>query len=948
MNTIEVSGARTHNLKNIDVSIPKNQLVVITGPSGSGKSSLAFETLYAEGQRRYVESLSAYARQFLSLMEKPDVDAITGLSPAIAIEQKSASHNPRSTVGTVTEIYDYLRLLFARVGTPHCPQHGQALHAQTRAHITEAVLAQPEGTRLMICAPMVRGRKGEHAELFKTLRQQGYLRVLVDGELLELDTPITLDPKQQHEIDVVIDRFKNRSQIRTRIAESIESALNCSEGLVRLMSIDQPQDEGLLFSIHHACSECGYSVEKLEPRHFSFNSPKGACESCHGLGLCRVMDPDQVIHEPSLSIAQGAIRGLDHQNKSFFEMMEALAAHYHFDLNTPWNDLPESIQTIILQGSGRTRITFTYEHRRFKSRSRQKPFEGICPSMMRRYETTDSELVRDQLARYLSYHTCTTCAGTRLSESARHVRVGKHTIGEWVDLPIQSLPAQLNQLHFNDHTKHIAAPIVKEIQTRIQFLLNVGLNYLTLNRTAETLSGGESQRIRLASQLGSGLTGVMYVLDEPSIGLHPRDNQRLIDTLTHLKSLGNTVIVVEHDEATMLQADQIIDIGPQAGEGGGYVTAQGTPCQIQANAKSLTGQYLNQTRYIPVPTTRTPPDPARMIRIQGADIHNLKSVDVNIPVGCFTCVTGVSGSGKSSLINDTLCPHALIHLHRQTAHKPGPVQQLTGLNHFDRIVMIDQSPIGRTPRSNPATYVGLFNYIRECFASTQEARARGYKPGRFSFNVSGGRCEVCQGGGQIKVEMHFLADMYVTCEHCQGTRYHPETLAVKYHGKSIADVLNLTITQCHEFFNAIPAIKQKCQTLIDVGLGYLTLGQSATTLSGGEAQRIKLSRELSKRSTGHTLYVLDEPTTGLHVHDVKQLLSVLDALKSRGNTLIVIEHHLDVIKCADWIIDLGPEGGDAGGTILAQTTPEALIQMPHSATAQALKTVLPSTGSSTQ
>jgi excinuclease ABC subunit A len=942
MDAIKVSGARTHNLKNIDVSIPKNKLTVITGPSGSGKSSLAFETLYAEGQRRYVESLSAYARQFLSLMEKPDVDAISGLSPAIAIEQKSASHNPRSTVGTVTEIYDYLRLLFARTGTPYCPVHGQALHAQTRAHITDAVLSKPEGTRLMICAPIVRGRKGEHAQHFKQLQQQGYLRVRIDGALFELTEMPSLDPKKQHDIDVVIDRFKNRPNIALRVSESIESALNCSEGLVRIVPIDLPKDEGQLFSIHHACSACGYSLEQLEPRHFSFNSPKGACDSCHGLGVCRVIDPELVIHDPALSIAQGAVRGFDHKHTSFFETLQALAAHYQFDLDQPWNTLPEDMRLIILQGSGKTRITFTYQHRRFGTKTRKRTFEGICPSMMRRYQSTDSDLVREQLARYLSYHTCSDCHGTRLNESARHVRVDQHTIETLVDLPIQTLPDLFSKMQFQDHTAHIAAPIIKEIQTRINFLLSVGLNYLTINRTAETLSGGESQRIRLASQLGSGLTGVMYVLDEPSIGLHPRDNQRLLDTLTHLKSLGNTVIVVEHDEATMLHADELIDMGPAAGLNGGHIIAQGTPQAIIEHPDSLTGAYLSHRQSIPTPQTRTAPNPAEMIRIQGASVHNLKNIDVNIPIGCFTCVTGVSGSGKSSLINDTLCPHALMHLHRQHTQKPGPVKQLTGLNHFDRIVIIDQSPIGRTPRSNPATYVGLFTPIRECFAATQEARARGYRPGRFSFNVSGGRCEVCQGGGQIKVEMHFLADMYVTCEHCQGSRYHRETLTARYHGKSIADVLNMSITECHEFFNAMPAIAQKCQTLIEVGLGYLKLGQSATTLSGGEAQRIKLSRELSKRSTGNTLYVLDEPTTGLHVHDIKQLLSVLDALKSRGNTLIVIEHHLDVIKCADWVIDLGPEGGQAGGQVLAQTTPEGLTQIKHSATGCALQAHLAS------
>jgi excinuclease ABC subunit A len=935
---IIIKGARTHNLKNLDLTIPKNKLVVITGLSGSGKSSLAFDTLYAEGQRRYVESLSAYARQFLSLMEKPEVDSISGLSPAIAIEQKSATHNPRSTVGTVTEIYDYLRLLFARVGVPYCPEHNLELNAQTIVQITDYICQLPANSKLMICSPVIIDGKGDHAELFDDLQKKGFIRVLVNGDSYELSDIPEINPNKKHSIDVVIDRFINKPGIELRISDSVTTAVELSQGLVKVLPLNKSDKLAeKLFSIHHACLKCGFSVEKLEPKHFSFNSPKGACNACDGLGLRRMFDPELVIHEETLSIAEGAVRGFDSSNVSFYDLMKSLSEHYNFSLHTPWKQLSPEIKSIILHGSGREKIALKYTHHRYGTRISNKVYEGVIVGMNKRYQETSSEAVRQQLAKYLSYIECEVCNGSRLNIVARHVKVSDYSIQNIIKEPIGNLCELIKKIKLKDHYKSIATPILKEISVRLEFLESVGLSYLFLARAAETLSGGESQRIRLASQLGSGLTGVMYVLDEPSIGLHPRDNQRLINTLIKLRDLGNTVIVIEHDEETMLQADYLLDIGPGAGVHGGRLVALGTPKEVAANKKSLTGAYLRREKNIDVPTELIKPDPRRMVRIVGASANNLKNITVNIPVGCFTCVTGVSGSGKSSLINSTLLPHALLHLHRQYSKKPGKVEQITGLDNFDRVVSIDQSPIGRTPRSNPATYVGLFTAIRECFAATQDSRARGYQVGRFSFNVKGGRCEVCEGGGQIKVEMHFLADMYVNCEHCRGTRYNRDTLTIKYNSKNIDDILQMTIAEAVDFFAAIPVIAQKCKTLVDVGLGYLKLGQSATTLSGGEAQRIKLAKELSKRSTGNTLYILDEPTTGLHIDDIRQLLVVLARLKSMGNTLVIIEHNLDVIKCADWLIDMGPEGGDRGGEVIAQNTPTNLCKVKQSFTGSALK-----------
>ena len=935
---IIIKGARTHNLKDLNIVIPKNKLVVITGLSGSGKSSLAFDTLYAEGQRRYVESLSAYARQFLSLMEKPEVDSISGLSPAIAIEQKSAVHNPRSTVGTVTEIYDYLRLLFARVGTPYCPEHNLKLKAQTIVQITDYICQLPDKAKLMICSPVVIDVKGDHSSLFESLEKQGYIRVLVNGMIHDLSDLPEMNVNKKHSIDVVVDRFINKPDIELRVADSVATAVNLSEGLVKVLPLNKSDEiEERLFSIHHACLKCGFSVEKLEPKHFSFNSPKGACVACDGLGVRRMFDPDLVIHEQRLSIADGAVRGFDSNNVSFYDLMKSLAEHYNFSLHTPWEQLTAEVKNVILHGSGREKIALRYTHHRYGTRIKNKVYEGVIVGMNKRYQETASEAVRQQLAKYLSYIDCEICEGSRLNVVARNVKVAGYSMQNIIKEPIGDLCGLINKITLKDHYKSIAVPILKEISARLDFLVSVGLNYLFLARAAETLSGGESQRIRLASQLGSGLTGVMYVLDEPSIGLHPRDNQRLIDTLVKLKKLGNTVIVIEHDEETMLQADYILDVGPGAGVHGGSIVAAGAPKDIAGSKESLTGAYLRKEKMILPPGELVKPDVKRMIRITGASVNNLKNVAVNIPVGCFTCVTGVSGSGKSSLINSTLLPHALLHLHRQYTKKPGKVEQITGLDNFDRIVSIDQSPIGRTPRSNPATYVGLFTTIRECFAATQDARARGYEPGRFSFNVKGGRCETCQGGGQIKVEMHFLADMYVKCEHCKGRRYNRDTLTIKYNSKNIDDVLQMTVAEAVGFFSAVPIVSQKCKTLLEVGLGYLKLGQSAVTLSGGEAQRIKLAKELSKRSTGNTLYVLDEPTTGLHIDDIRQLLIVLEKLKAKGNTLVVIEHNLDVIKCADWVIDMGPEGGDAGGVVLAQTTPLGLCKIKKSHTGCSLK-----------
>ncbi len=938
MDTIHIRGARTHNLKNIDLDLPRDQLIVITGLSGSGKSSLAFDTIYAEGQRRYVESLSAYARQFLSMMEKPDVDHIEGLSPAISIEQKTTSHNPRSTVGTITEIYDYLRLLFARVGTPRCPEHGEPLEASTVSQMVDQVLALPEGSKLMLLAPVVSERKGEYHKLLGELYAQGYIRARIDGELYELDQPPELELHKKHTIEVVVDRFKVREDLRLRLTESFETALKLAEGVVRIAWMDEEHDE-LLFSANFACPVCGYSIEELEPRLFSFNNPAGACEACDGLGVEQFFDPAKVITNPGLSLAGGAIRGWDRRNAYYFQMIRSLAAHYDFDPETPWEDLPEKIRKLVLHGSGLEAIEFTHFNERGRVVKKTHPFEGVLNNMRRRYRETESNAVREELARYISHQPCPACHGTRLNEAARNVFVAEQCLPDITSLSIERSLAWFEQLELPGHKGEIAAKIVKEIRERLQFLVNVGLNYLTLDRSAETLSGGEAQRIRLASQIGAGLVGVMYVLDEPSIGLHQRDNERLLDTLTYLRDLGNTVIVVEHDEDAIRRADHVVDIGPGAGVHGGHVVAQGTPEQITRTEGSLTGAYLSGRARIEVPTKRVPSDSKRLLRMKGASGHNLKDVTLEIPVGLLTCVTGVSGSGKSTLINDTLYPLAANRLNKAN-HDIAPHKSISGLKHFDKVVDIDQSPIGRTPRSNPATYTGLFTPIRELFAGVPESRSRGYTPGRFSFNVKGGRCEACRGDGVIKVEMHFLPDIYVQCDVCKGRRYNRETLEIRYKGKSIDEVLEMTVEQALEFFDAVPAIRRKLQTLMDVGLSYITLGQNATTLSGGEAQRVKLSRELSKRDTGNTLYILDEPTTGLHFHDVKQLLSVLHRLRDHGNTVIVIEHNLDVIKTADWIVDLGPEGGEGGGEIIAAGTPEEVAQMEQSHTGRFLRPIL--------
>ncbi|EOW9267132.1 TPA: excinuclease ABC subunit UvrA [Vibrio cholerae] len=939
MDKIEVRGARTHNLKNINLTIPRDKLIVITGLSGSGKSSLAFDTLYAEGQRRYVESLSAYARQFLSLMEKPDVDHIEGLSPAISIEQKSTSHNPRSTVGTITEVYDYLRLLYARVGEPRCPEHQVPLKAQTISQMVDKVLESPEGSKMMLLATIVKERKGEHVKTLENLAAQGFIRARIDGETCDLTDPPKLELHKKHTIEVIVDRFKVRSDLQQRLAESFETALELSGGIVVVAPMEGDGEEQI-FSANFACPHCGYSMRELEPRLFSFNNPAGACPTCDGLGVQQYFDPDRVIQDANLSLAQGAIRGWDQKNFYYFQMLTALAEHYDFDVHTPFNKLSKKIQEIILHGSGRTEIEFKYINDRGDIRLKKHPFEGILHNLERRYRDTESNSVREELAKYISNKPCSSCDGTRLKIEARNVFINDTALPTIVELSIADALTFFQELKLEGQRAQIAEKVMKEINDRLQFLVNVGLNYLNLSRSAETLSGGEAQRIRLASQIGAGLVGVMYVLDEPSIGLHQRDNERLLQTLTHLRNLGNTVLVVEHDEDAIRMADHVIDIGPGAGVHGGMVVAEGNVEEIIANPNSLTGQYLSGVKKIAVPEQRTPKDAKKTVELKGAVGNNLKNVDLSIPVGLFTCVTGVSGSGKSTLINDTFFKIAHTALNGATTATPAPYRSIQGLEHFDKVIDIDQSPIGRTPRSNPATYTGIFTPIRELFAGTQESRSRGYQPGRFSFNVRGGRCEACQGDGVIKVEMHFLPDVYVPCDVCKGKRYNRETLEVRYKGKTIDEVLDMTVEDAREFFDPVPVIARKLQTLMDVGLSYIRLGQSATTLSGGEAQRVKLARELSKRDTGKTLYILDEPTTGLHFHDIQQLLSVLHRLRDHGNTVVVIEHNLDVIKTADWIIDLGPEGGQGGGLIIAEGTPEdvALIEASH--TARFLKPLL--------
>jgi len=939
MDTIQIRGARTHNLKNIDLDLPRDRLIVITGLSGSGKSSLAFDTIYAEGQRRYVESLSAYARQFLSMMEKPDVDHIEGLSPAISIEQKTTSHNPRSTVGTITEIYDYLRLLFARAGVPRCPQHGETLEAQTVSQMVDQVLALPAEARLMLLAPVISERKGEYQKLLQELAAQGFVRARVDGQLCELDEAPDLELRKKHTIEVVVDRFRVRPDLQQRLTESFETALRLAGGVVRVAHMDDPGQPELVFSANFACPVCGYSLEELEPRLFSFNNPVGACPSCDGLGVEQFFDPLKVVVQPELSLAGGAVRGWDRRNAYYFQLIRSLAKHYGFDVETPWSELPEPVQKVVLFGSGFDAIEFSYLDERGRGVKRTHPFEGVIRNMDRRYRETESNAVREELARYISSQPCPDCRGTRLTEAARHVYVAEQTLPAITALPIARALAFFESLALPGKRGEIAAKIVKEIHQRLSFLVNVGLDYLTLERSAETLSGGEAQRIRLASQIGAGLVGVMYILDEPSIGLHQRDNDRLLRTLTYLRDLGNTVIVVEHDEEAIRTADHVVDIGPGAGVHGGRVIAQGTAAQIEAAPESLTGQYLAGHRRIAIPAERRPADPKRLLKLKGAAGNNLKGVTLEIPVGLFTCVTGVSGSGKSTLINDTLFPLAAARLNGANA-RPAPHRSVSGLGNFDKVVDIDQSPIGRTPRSNPATYTGLFTPIRELFAAVPEARSRGYTPGRFSFNVRGGRCEACAGDGVIKVEMHFLPDMYVQCDVCKGKRYNRETLEIRYKDRSVNQVLDMTVEEALGFFDAVPVIKRKLQTLMDVGLSYIQLGQNATTLSGGEAQRVKLSRELSKRETGSTLYILDEPTTGLHFHDVSHLLEVLHRLRDEGNTVVVIEHNLDVIKTADWIVDLGPEGGDKGGEIIATGTPEQVAATERSYTGRYLALVL--------
>lgn len=938
MDTILVRGARTHNLKNIDIDIPRDKLVVITGLSGSGKSSLAFDTLYAEGQRRYVESLSTYARQFLSMMEKPDVDHIEGLSPAISIEQKSTSHNPRSTVGTITEIYDYLRLLYARTGEPRCPTHNAPLAAQTVSQMVDQVLGLPEGEKLMLLAPVVRAKKGEHLTLFDELRARGFIRARINGRVHELDDTPELDKKKKHTIEVVVDRFKVRADLQNRLAESFETALNLADDIAVIAPMDGKGSE-TIFSARFACPHCGYSIPELEPRLFSFNNPAGACPSCDGLGVKQFFDEEKVIVSTALSLSEGAIRGWDRRNVYYFQMLTSLSEQLDFDMDQPFEALNKTAQHNILYGTGKDIVEFRYLNDRGDIVKRNHPFEGIIPNMERRYRETESDAVREDLASYLSTSSCPGCKGSRLRESARNVYIDEVTLPEIVKMPVGKACDYYGTLKLKGHRGTVADKILKEIRERLQFLVNVGLDYLSLERNADTLSGGEAQRIRLASQIGAGLVGVMYVLDEPSIGLHQRDNERLLATLTRLRDLGNTVIVVEHDEDAIRMADHVIDIGPGAGVHGGEIIAQGTAADIISQPRSVTGDYLSGRRAIKVPAQRTPTS-EKWLTLAGATGNNLKDVTLKIPVGLFTCVTGVSGSGKSTLINATLYPIAATQLNGATVLKASAHKIVTGMDHFDKVIDIDQSPIGRTPRSNPATYTGLFTPIRDLFAATQEARARGYKTGRFSFNVKGGRCEACQGDGVIKVEMHFLPDVYVPCEVCVGKRYNRETLEVLYKGKNIYEVLKMTVEDSREFFDAVPALARKLQTLIDVGLSYITLGQAATTLSGGEAQRVKLARELSKRDTGRTLYILDEPTTGLHFHDIQQLLTVLFRLRDHGNTIVVIEHNLDVVKTADWIIDLGPEGGDGGGYIIAEGTPEAVALVEGSHTAMFLKPML--------
>ncbi|HJE27994.1 excinuclease ABC subunit UvrA [Stutzerimonas nitrititolerans] len=940
MDKILIRGARTHNLKNIDLTLPRDKLIVITGLSGSGKSSLAFDTLYAEGQRRYVESLSAYARQFLSMMEKPDVDTIEGLSPAISIEQKSTSHNPRSTVGTITEIYDYLRLLYARVGTPRCPDHDAPLEAQTVSQMVDQVLALPEGSKLMLLAPVIRERKGEHLAVFDELRAQGFVRARVNGKLYELDELPKLDKQKKHSIDVVVDRFKVRGDLQQRLAESFETALKLADGIALVAPMEDDDDaEEMIFSARFACPICGHSISELEPKLFSFNNPAGACPTCDGLGAKQFFDAKRLVNG-ELTLAEGAIRGWDRRNVYYFQMLGSLASHYGFSLDEPFDSLPEKHQQCILRGSGKESVDFRYLNDRGDIVKRSHPFEGIIPNLERRYRETESNSVREELAKYLSTQPCPECRGTRLRREARHVWVGDKTLPAVTTLPIGDAAEYFGGLTLSGRRGEIADKILKEIGERLQFLVNVGLDYLTLDRSADTLSGGEAQRIRLASQIGAGLVGVMYILDEPSIGLHQRDNERLLGTLRHLRDIGNTVIVVEHDEDAIRLADYVLDIGPGAGVHGGQIVAEGTPDEVMANPASLTGGYLSGRVKIRYPAERTPRDADKLLKLKGARGNNLRNVDLEIPVGLLTCITGVSGSGKSTLINNTLFPITATALNGATTLEVAAHDSFDGLQHLDKVVDIDQSPIGRTPRSNPATYTGLFTPIRELFAGVPEARSRGYGPGRFSFNVKGGRCEACQGDGVIKVEMHFLPDIYVPCDVCKGKRYNRETLEVKYKGKSITEVLDMTIEEAREFFDPVPAVARKLQTLMDVGLSYIKLGQSATTLSGGEAQRVKLSRELSKRDTGKTLYILDEPTTGLHFADIQQLLDVLHRLRDHGNTVVVIEHNLDVIKTADWLVDLGPEGGSKGGQIIATGTPEEVAEMPQSHTGHFLKPLL--------
>ena len=938
MKYIRIRGARTHNLKNVNVDLPRDKLVVITGLSGSGKSSLAFDTLYAEGQRRYVESLSSYARQFLSMMEKPDVDHIEGLSPAISIEQKSTSHNPRSTVGTITEIHDYMRLLFAKVGQPRCPEHHHQLEAQTISQMVDSVLALPEDTKVMVLAPVVRERKGEHVELLQELRGQGFVRARIDGEMVELDQPPKLDLRKKHTIEVVIDRLKVREDIRIRLAESFETALRLADGLAALGFMDEPKRALRVFSAKFSCPDCGYNLPELSPRLFSFNSPVGACADCDGLGITEMFDPALIINS-ELSLEDGAIRGWDKRNNHYHQLLKTLAKHYGFSLSVPFAKLPKKIQTILLYG-GDDPIKFEYKDEDGYSFSKRTPFEGIIPNFDRRYDETESEFVREELSKYIAVRPCEECGGARLNKAARNVFVTNKNLPEIASWPVDKTKVFFDKLQLPGYRGEIATKIVKELTSRLSFLVDVGLDYISLDRSAETLSGGEAQRIRLASQIGSGLVGVMYILDEPSIGLHQRDNERLLKTLRHLRDLGNSVIVVEHDEDAIRSADYVLDLGPGAGVHGGEIVAQGKPSDIIRESKSLTGQYLSGKRQISVPRERTPINPEKMLKIRGAKGNNLKSINVDIPIGLMTCVTGVSGSGKSTLINDTLGPIAARALNGAGGQEPAPHDSIEGLEYLDKVVVVDQAPIGRTPRSNPATYTGVFTAIRDLFAGTQEARSRGYHPGRFSFNVKGGRCEACQGEGVIKVEMHFLADVYVACDVCQGRRYNRETLEILYKGKNIHQILDMTVEAAREFFDAIPMVARKLQTLLDVGLSYISLGQSATTLSGGEAQRIKLAKELSRRDTGRVLYILDEPTTGLHFFDIEQLLKVVHRLRDQGSTVVVIEHNLDVIKTADWVIDLGPEGGEKGGKVLIEGTPEQVAKHSGSYTGVFLKKIL--------